>query len=139
MSYDLMVFEASAAPLDRPAFMIWYRQQIQWAEEHPYNDPQVSSPALQRWFEEMIRHFPPIDGPLADPDSDDPRLTDHCIGTNVIYSAFAWSQAEEAHDKMRELAIKYQVGFFDVSDEEGELLFPEATSRAAPKSWWKFW
>jgi len=54
MSYDLMVFEPSVAPRDRAQFMEWYHQQTQWSEGHGYNDPAVASPALQRWFQDMI-------------------------------------------------------------------------------------
>lgn len=127
MSYDLMVFEPGAAPRERTEFMAWYRQQIAWTEDHEYDDPGVSSPLLQAWFSEMIQSFPAMNGPLAsDDDDDDPRITDHCIGKDVIYSAFAWSCAEDAYNTMRELAIKHKVGFFDVSAVgEGEILFPD--------------
>jgi len=142
MSYDLMVFEPAAAPRDRAAFMDWYRQQIEWSEAHSYDDPLVSSPALQRWFEEMIVHFPPLNGPRSAPDLDAPNVTDHCIGHVVIYSAFGWSQAGPAHATMRELAIRHGVGFYDVSgdDGEGEILFPgEPSLPKVRKAWWRPW
>lgn len=63
MSYDLMVFEANDAPRDRFAFEAWYHRQTQWSEAHSYDDPAVTTPALRRWFIEIIRHFPPINGP----------------------------------------------------------------------------
>jgi hypothetical protein len=46
------------------------------------------------------------------------------LGRSVIYGAFAWSEAEAAHKLARELAAKHQVGFFDVSAEEGDIWFP---------------
>ena len=143
MSYDLMVFEPSVAPLSRDEFMEWFKKETEWSEDHNYDDHTVSSPALQSWFEEIILTFPPMNGPLAnDDDIDNPRVTDHCIGRNVIYSAFAWSEAEEAFTHMRELAIKHHVGFFDVSSDEGEILFPgdkAAEAKCIVKPWWKFW
>lgn len=142
MSYDLMVFEPTAAPRERAAFMAWYQAQVEWSEDHTYDDPAVSSPALQRWFDEMIEHFPPLNGPKSDPDLDTPQVTDHCVGRVVIYSAFGWSQAAAAHARMRELAIKHAVGFYDVSgdDGEGEILFPgEPPLPVARKPWWKLW
>ncbi len=140
MSYDLMVFEPSVAPKSRNEFMVWYGDQTRWAEDHNYQDHAVTSVALQGWFKEMIEHFPPMNGPLASDDVDDPKLTDHCIGKNVIYSAFAWSVAEEAYLKMRELAIKHNVGFFDVSADEGEILFPGVVQKNVEKKpWWKLW
>lgn len=140
MSYDLMVFESSSAPRERSQFMEWYAEQTKWEEDHSYQDHSVASEALQAWFSEMVVFFPPMNGPLASDDFDDPRVTDHCIGTSVIYSAFSWGVAEEAHTKMRELAIKHRVGFFDVSATSGEILFPESASGAGDsKPWWKFW
>jgi hypothetical protein len=142
MSYDLMVFEPSSAPRGRAEFMQWYEKQTQWSEGHSYNDPQVASSALHRCFQEVIQFFPPMNGPLAVDDPDNPRVTDHSIGREVIYSAFAWSCMEEAHATMRGLAIKHEVGFFDVSAQEGEILFPDDRDlppRAARQPWWRFW
>lgn len=140
MSYDLMVFEASVAPRSREEFMAWYSAQTEWSEDHSYQDHAVTSEALQNWFKEMIQHFPPMNGPLASDDVDNPKVTDHCIGKDVIYSAFAWSEAEEAYSTMRTLAIKHSVGFFDVSADNGEILFPgEASEKNTKKPWWMFW
>jgi hypothetical protein len=124
MSYDLLVFEPAAAPNERDAFLAWFKKQAQWAEDHGYDDPRVCSPALQRWFKDFARVFPPMNGPLASDDYDDPHVTDHCCGESVIYSAFASSVASEAFTKMRELAIVHRVGFFAASEPDGELLFP---------------
>jgi len=116
MSYDLMVFEPSKAPRDRTDFMAWYNRQTEWGDDVDYDIHHHASPALQSWFLEMVKTFPPMNGPLASDNFDDPKITDHCVGRDVIYSAFAWSVAEEAHVAM--------VGFFDVSSDDGEILFP---------------
>jgi len=139
MSYDLMVFEASVAPETRAEFMNWYRQKTKWSEDHNYQNHNVASPELQNWFEDMIKFFPPMNGPLASDDFDNENVTDYSIGSDVIYSAFAWSVTEVAHAKMRELAIKHSVGFFDVSANEGEILFPDNKIAKLTKPWWKFW
>jgi hypothetical protein len=139
MSFDLMVFDPAVAPRERAEFMQWYATQTEWSEDHNYDDPAVASPVLQRWFAEMIEYFPPMNGPLSDPESYGPEVTDHCIGHHVIYSAFAWSIADQAHDKMRALAIKHGVGFFHASDSPGELLFPGAGTESQKRRWWQFW
>ena len=140
MSYDLTVFEISDAPKTRKEFMAWFEKQTEWAEEHSYEDHSVTSTALKSWFEEMITHFPSMNGPLASDDVDDPRVTDYCIGKSVIYSAFAWSQSDEALLKMRELSIKHSVGFFDVSANDGEVLYGEEINQIVQqKPWWKIW
>jgi len=140
MSYDLMVFEITVAPKSREEFMSWYGAQTEWSEDHSYQDHAVSSESLQNWFKEMIEYFPPMNGPLASDDVDNPKVTDHCIGKNVIYSAFAWSEEKDAYSKMRELAIKHSVGFFDASSDNGEILIPgDSPEEQKNKPWWKFW
>jgi hypothetical protein len=124
MSYDLMVFDVEAAPRNRSDFMAWYEQQTQWSESHGYNDPDVPTPPLRAWFREMIKSFPPMNGPLASEDMEDPNVTDYSVGRSVIYAAFAWSQAEAARRRMLTLAAKHRVGFFDVSAKDGAVWLP---------------
>lgn len=76
--------------------------------------------------------FPPMNGDFA-PDVDlldedenlERHVTDYSIGREVIYAAFAWSVADEAYDLMRKLAQKYEVGFFDVSGNNGDVILPD--------------
>ncbi|MEK3748127.1 hypothetical protein NYE25_07765 [Paenibacillus sp. FSL E2-8871] len=129
MSYDLMAFETSKAPQERAAFMKWYEQQVQWSEDHAYNDPSVLSEALQRFYSELSEQFPNMNVEdeifeAMEEAGTDNRLTDYSLGTSVIYAAFAYSVADEAYSAMRELAIKHKVGFFDVSSNEGDIIFP---------------
>ena len=123
LSYDLMVFDTSAAPHDRPAFMAWYNKQTDWDESHDYNNPENPSPALRSWFRDITKTFPPMNGPLASDNPDDPKVTDYSLGPSVIYAAFAWSEAKAARKRVKELAAKHKVGFFDVSSDEGEICF----------------
>ncbi len=126
MSYDLMVFDPTVAPRDREAFMAWYDVQTAWSEDHTYDDPSVTAVSLQSWFHEMRGQFPAMNGPHRS-DSEDAHVSDYCIGRSVIYGAFAWSLAEEAYDRMKSLAVKHGVGFFDVSADDGDILFPGET------------
>ncbi len=119
-----MVFDPYAAPRGRDEFLSWYNEQTEWSEGHSYDDPQVTTPALASWFKEMSQAFPPMNGPFASGDDDDPRVTDYSIGKAIIYVAFAWSQAEVAFEAVDRLAAKHGVGFFDVSAEQGEIRFP---------------
>ena len=129
MSYDLMVFEKTKAPGTKKEFMDWYEKQTEWGEDHDYQTIGVSSPALQSWFMEMKETFPPMNGEYAPGDEAieadeewESRLTDYCIGRDVIYAAFPWSQAEEAYELVRNLAQKHGVGFFDASGDEDVIL-----------------
>lgn len=140
MSYDLMVFDPAVGSSKRKDFMEWYKEQTKWSEEHNYQDHSVTTDGLRAWYKEMIEHFPPMNGPLASDDFDNPKVTDYSIGKHVIYSAFSWSVAEQSHPMMRNLAIKHSVGFFDVSANSGEILFPPTPFKAEKnKPFWKFW
>lgn len=68
--------------------------------------------------------FPAMNGPFQTDAVDDPTITDYCIGRHVVYVGFQWPAAESAYVRTRELATKHQIGFFDVSANEGEILFP---------------
>ena len=124
MSYDLMVFAPNVAPRSRKEFMDWYGEQTQWTESHGYNNPDVPASGLRAWFQDMIRTFPPMNGPLASEDVDDPKVTNYSLGRTAIYAAFAWSEATAANEAMTSLAVKHRVGFFDVSSETGDIWLP---------------
>ncbi len=151
MSYDLMVFEKDKAPRKRKDFMDWYSRQTEWSENHSYDDPKVSSQNLRDWFTEMIKTFPAMNGPFASDDYDNDNVSDYSIGKDLIYVAFAWSVAEQAYKSMIELAEKFEVGFFDVSSDNGSIYFPD-NGKLVPidkstnngkqtktKPWWKIW
>lgn len=160
MSYDLMVFRKEAAPKSRAEFMEWYQNQTEWTESHSYDDPANTSEELRNWFLEMIQTFPAMNGPFASDDDDNPHVSDYSIGKDIIYIAFAWSLVEQAYHTTINLAEKHGVGFFDVSSDDGDILFPEngtlkamdasetqnpntiggnETRGQTPKPWWKFW
>ena len=127
MSYDLMAFERTKAPQKRKEFLVWYDKETEWSEEHGYDDPAVTSPALRNWYEEMIKTFPNMDSPDAEVEDDDAEahLTEYSIGHNVSYAAVAWSVAEEAYEKVKALAQKHGVGFYDVSNDDGDIILPD--------------
>lgn len=127
MSYDLMVFAPEQAPTEREGFLDWYDEQSEWEEEHSYDNPAVSTPALRAWFTEMIQSYPAMNGPLSSPSlpEDESTLTDYSVGRSVIYAAFAWSKAEQAYDTMFKLAAKHGVGFFNASSDHAEVWLPD--------------
>jgi hypothetical protein len=121
-----MVFDPNAAPKEPEAFVAWYRQQTEWTEFHGYNNPDTPTPSLRNWFQEIIKSYPPMNGPLASDDVDNPKVTDYSVGRVVIYGGFAWSEAEAAYREMLELAGKHRIGFFDVSSSDGAVWVPVA-------------
>ena len=133
MSYDLMVFDPTQAPKEKVEFLAWYQQQTKWGEDHAYNDFTVCASQLQQFYQELTLTFPDMNGSAIDEEvieqmeeeGTDNRLTDFSLGRAVIYAAFAWSIASEAYSTMRSLASKYNVGFFDVSGADAEIVYPE--------------
>lgn len=127
MSYDLMAFNPAAAPRSRDAFMKWYRSQTEWQEPHSYDDPKNIDQPLRAWLLEFIKTFPPMNGPCAVAEEmiDDPHVTDYGMAKDVVYCGFAWSVAEEAYVRMKESTAKCAVGFFNVSADDGEIVFPD--------------
>lgn len=121
-----MVFDAAAAPAGRDAFMAWYEEQTAWSEDHGYDDPAVSTPALRAWFMEVIAQFPPMNGPHAPDDlpDDEALATDYSVGASVIYAGFAWSKAEPARAAVFALAAKHGLGFFDASASDAGIWLP---------------
>ncbi len=81
----------------------------------------------------MNDSYPALNGPYAkEGDEDNEFVTDYSIGKDIIYTAFSWSLAEQAYEKMKALAEKHEVGFFDASADEGNILFPDGKGKNQP-------
>ncbi len=122
-----MVFEPGAVPEDHAAFVDWYVQRTRWSEDHGYDDPALSSEHLRAWFEDIIRIFPPMNGPYATVQlpEDEASSTDYAIGADFIYASFAWSKAEPAYMTVARLAEKHQLGLFNASSSGEEVWVPK--------------
>jgi hypothetical protein len=120
MSYDLMVFDTETAPKNRVAFLEWFDREMEGE-----NDGEIrsDSPAMQAWHQDMLAAFPDTND-LEEDDMEDGKWGEYSIATGSIYVSFAGSQATAAYQTMKSLAAKHGVGFFNVSDEEGEIIFP---------------
>lgn len=131
MSYDLLVFDPATVPLtDRAAFIEWYYETTNWAGSHDYNDPASTSQPLQDWYGDMRLKYPPMNGPYAKEFGPlqfwmNGKVTDYSIAPDAIYVAFNWSQALGAYKTVTRLAGKHEVGFFDVSSENGGVWVPD--------------
>jgi hypothetical protein len=138
-----MVFDPLDAARDRPHFIEWYKRTTEWTEGHSYDDPKVTTTALQAWYEDIRRMFPNMNGPGAPPDDEidryGHRLTDYSIAKHAIYAAFAWSVAEDAYQEVRQTAVAHKVGFYDVSGDEGdgEIYFPGDQLRPPSQGQWR--
>lgn len=119
MSYDLMVFDPAAAPSKKRApFLDWYDQQAEWEEDHNYDDPAISTPALRNFYADIVTAFPPQQ-------EEEGPGTDYTIGSALIYMTFEWERIDTAHETVFRLAAKHQLGFFDVSSDLAETWLPD--------------
>lgn len=129
MSYDLMVFDPLLAPTDREGFMGWFKERTQWNDGLDYNNPDNCSGVLRAWFDDFRQAYPPMNGPLASDDFENPKVSDYTIGQSFIYITFAWSEAENVYRDVFATAQKYRVGFFDVSSSNGSVWSPDTGGR----------
>jgi hypothetical protein len=126
MSYDLMVFEPEAVPVEHDEFLEWYSRQTKWSEDHGYDDPANTSEHLRGWFHDMVQMFPPMNKPVSldDPPMDENSSTDYAIGRDFIYASFAWSKSEAAYMTVARLAEKHRLGLFNASSTGEEVWVP---------------
>lgn len=128
MSFDLMVFDPGAVPLDREGFLAWYESQFEGEEEgHVFDEPSLCTPELRSWFLDMIQIFPAMNGPYASEASPNTKYADYSIARTSIYVGFRWSEAGNAFEATFNLAEKHKVGFYDVSADDGGVWVPAPT------------
>ena len=124
MSYDLLVFDPAAAPRKRAAFLDWFRAFTNWDAGYDYNNIDAAAPCLKAWFLDMIKEFPPMNGPYAlDAVEDGSRVSGYGVGPSAIYVDFRWSEAEYPANRTLNLAIRHSVGVFMASDNNGAVLY----------------
>ena len=122
-----MVFEPEAAPKDHRRFLDWYSKQTKWNEGHSYGDPAVTSDRLRNWFTDISRNFPPLNGVGSKEElpDDEASATDYSIGKQIIYACFSWSKVDIAYRTVFDLAVKHELGFFNVSSGIEEVWLPQ--------------
>lgn len=121
MSFDLMVFAPASAPAKRADFLDWYEQQTDWEDDQAYDNPALSAPALQAFYAELAKEFPP-----APEDLEEESGTEYTIGPALIYMSFLdWDKIDRAHEAVFSLAAQHALGFFDVSSDLGEVWLPD--------------
>ena len=122
MSYDLMVFDAAKAPRDRTEFLAWYREIVTWKT---VSEKEGLSPNLRRFYDLFVEKYPPMNGPDAAPLEriDEPEVTDYSLTPEAIYLSFSWSVADSAYRDCVNAGLTAGVGFFDVSADDGAVLY----------------
>lgn len=60
MSFDLLVFDPRLAPNGDKEFEAWYKSLMRWDQSSNHADLKISSPALQEFYQDLRKSFPPI-------------------------------------------------------------------------------
>ena len=109
MSYDILIFEPAAVSDEE--FPQWWEQVSQWEEPRDYDTTDGSTPAIRSFYRDLIRSFPPFNGPDALSDDEvDARLAqglpvaDYTIGEDLVYVGVRWSAADALVVTVSELA-----------------------------------
>ena len=130
MSYDILIFEPDAVTDE--GFPQWWEQVSRWEEPRDYYTTEGSTPAIRSFYRDLVRAFPPFNGPGALSDDEvDARLAqglpvaDYTIGDDLVYVGVSWSAANALVTTVGELAWTHRLAVAYVSDDSAIVRPPE--------------
>lgn len=129
MSYDLMVFDPAAVPLERPGFIAWVRRMIRMGEGSVLEETQLE--ALTLWRNDMAARYRRHSLRYGREVTPTLLLPDFRITASAIYASFDWRLCVPLYRDGLRLAQDHQIGFFDVSGEEAAVWIPGLRGRLA--------
>ena len=123
MSYDLLIFEPDSATDDD--FPRWWEQVVaQWDEPQGFSAIDGSTPAIRSIYRDLIRIFPPFNGPdaLSDAELEDREakgltVADYTIGADYIYISVGWSDANALVKIVGQMAWTQRLAVAYVSED----------------------
>ena len=122
MSYDILIFEPDAVTDE--GFLRWWDRVCQWEEPRHYDSIERATPAIRSFYRDLVRTFPPFNGPDALSDDEvDARLAqglpvvDYTIGEGLVYVGVSWSAANALVTTVSELAWTHRLAVAYVSDD----------------------
>ena len=125
-----MIFEPAA--VSDEDFPQWWEQVSRWEEPRDYDTTEGSTPAIRAFYRDLIRAFPPFNGPDALSDDEvDARLAqglpvaDYTIGEDLVYIGVGWSAADALVVTAGELAWTHRLAVAYVSDDGAIVRPPE--------------
>jgi hypothetical protein len=118
MSFDLFVGSPGSRIIRKRELLQYYEFETD-AEQNEARDANAILPAISQFALEPAKEWPAMNpaGPLVQvsDDPDDNRLTVYGFGPTSLYLCFSWSRQEEAREKVRELALRHGLLFFNCS------------------------
>ena len=122
MSYDILIFESDVvADEDFPQ---WWEQVSRWEEPRDYDTTEGSTPAIRAFYRDLIRAFPPFNGPdaLSDAELEEREeqglpVADYTIGADYIYIGVGWSDANALVKIVGQMAWTQRLAVAYVSED----------------------
>ena len=122
MSYDLLIFEPDAVTdEDSPQ---WWEQASRWEEPRDYDTTEGSTPAIRAFYRDLIRAFPPFNGPdalsdaeLEEREAKELPVADYTIGADYIYIGVGWSDANALVKIVGQMAWTQRLAVAYVSED----------------------
>ena len=129
MSYDLLIFEPDSATDED--FPQWWEQVVaQWDEPGDFSTIDGSTPAIRAFYRDLIRVFPPFNGPdalseeeLEEREVEGLPVADYTIGADYIYISVGWSDANALVKIVGQMAWTQRLAVAYVS-EDGSIFRP---------------
>ena len=122
MSYDILIFEPAAVSDEE--FPQWWEQVSRWEEPRDYYTTEGSTPAIRSFYRDLIRVFPPFNGPYALTEEElDAReaeglpVADYTIGADYIYIGVGWSDANALVKIVGQMAWTQRLAVAYVSED----------------------
>ena len=123
MSYDLLIFEPDSATDED--FPRWWEQAVaQWDEPGDFSTIDGSTPAIRSIYRDLIRTFPPFNGPdalseeeLEERENEGLPVADYTIGADYIYISVGWSDANALVKIVGQMAWTQRLAVAYVSED----------------------
>lgn len=122
MSYDILIFEPDVVTDED--FPQWWEQVSRWEELRDYDTTEGSTPAIRAFYRDLIRAFPPFNGPdaLSDAELEEREakglpVADYTIGADYIYIGVGWSDANALVKIVGQMAWTQRLAVAYVSED----------------------
>ena len=123
MSYDLLIFEPDSTTDED--FPQWWKQVVaQWDGPRDFSTIDGSTPAIRSIYRDLIRAFPPFNGPdalseeeLEEREDKGLPVAEYTIGADHIYISVGWSDANALVKIVGQMAWTQRLAVAYVSED----------------------
>ena len=134
MSFDFMVFDPAIPAKTDEGFREWYEAEVsELAKTSSHDSALARNNAFRLWYAEMREMFTPFNGPDDVPLPDDAsqarilRTCEYAFQPHSVFMSFRWGAADMARAAASTLAKQFDLGYYHVSAQYGQAVFPDGT------------